>query len=149
LIRLLVGDITKLGLKKSPYGPLVQIRKEAKAPVLDIGTIRHIRKGHIKINDDIDLIQSNTVQFKDGKREKFDPIVAAIGYYRDYASILDVAPARFEDLRMPIDEQKYFGSEGLYFCGYWISPTGQIREIGLDAKKIAKDIALRTAVRKI
>ena len=36
--------------------------------------------------------------------------------------------------------EKYFGKEGLYFCGFWVSPTGQIREIASDAKKIAKDI---------
>jgi indole-3-pyruvate monooxygenase len=29
----------------------------------------------------------------------------------------------------------------LYFCGYWVSPTGQIREIASDAKKIARRIA--------
>jgi hypothetical protein len=46
-------------------------------------------------------------------------------------------------LKQPVNKQKYFGKDGLYFCGFWISPTGQIREIGLDAKKIARDIALK------
>ena len=44
-------------------------------------------------------------------------------------------------LKCRLDKQKYFGKDGLYFCGFWIGPTGQIREIGRDAKKIAKDIA--------
>ena len=60
---------------------------------------------------------------------------------RDYAEIVNVDKSRFEDLRFSVDEQNYFGKDGLYFCGYWISPTGQIREIAMDAKKIAKDIA--------
>jgi indole-3-pyruvate monooxygenase len=38
------------------------------------------------------------------------------------------------------DKQKYFGKDGLYFCGFYISPTGQIREIGQDAQKITKSI---------
>jgi len=42
-----------------------------------------------------------------------------------------------------VGQQKYFGKDGLYFCGFWIAPTGQIREIALDAKKIAADIARR------
>lgn len=141
LIRLLVGDITKLGLKKLPYGPLEQIQKSASIPLLDIGTIKHIREGHIQIHDDIDHIEHETVFFKNGKKEEFDAIVAGIGYYRDYTEIIDADPSRFEDLKQPVNKQKYFGKEGLYFCGFWIAPTGQIREISLDARKIAKDIA--------
>ena len=141
LIRWLIGDLTKLGLKKMPYGPLEEIRRDGNAPVLDIGVIQHIREGHIKIFGDIDRIEGGTVFFKDGRKEIFDAIVAGIGYYRDYVEIVDVDKSRFGDLRVCADKQKYFGKEGLYFCGYWVSPTGQIREIALDAQKIAKDIA--------
>jgi len=31
--------------------------------------------------------------------------------------------------------------EGLYFCGYYIAPTGMLREIGIEAKRIATHIA--------
>jgi len=141
LLRLLVGDITKLGLRKLPYGPLEQIQKNASIPLLDIGTIKHIRQGHITIYNDIDHVEGKAVCFKEGKTEEFDAIVAAIGYYRGYEELIDVDRSRFEDLSQPVNRQKYFGKDGLYFCGFWISPTGQIREIGLDAQKIAKDIA--------
>jgi len=42
---------------------------------------------------------------------------------------------------MNVDKQKYFGNDGLYFCGFWIGPTGVIYEISLEAQKIARDIA--------
>jgi cation diffusion facilitator CzcD-associated flavoprotein CzcO len=141
LMRLVIGDITKFGLKKLPYGPLEQIHKDGTVPLLDIGTIKHIREGHIKIYDNIEYISGRTVYFTDNKKEDFDAIVAGIGYYRDYAEIIEVEKNRFEDLKVPISKQKYFGKDGLYFCGFWIAPTGQIREIALDAQKIAKDIA--------
>ncbi|HEX5154075.1 MAG TPA: NAD(P)/FAD-dependent oxidoreductase [Parafilimonas sp.] len=140
LMKLLFGDITKLGLKKMPYGPFEEIEKDGNIPVLDIGTIKHIRKGHIKIHDNIDHIEGRTIHFSDGKKEDFDAIVAGIGYYRDYAEIINVDKSRFEDLKLPVDKQKYFGKDGLYFCGFRVAPTGQIREIASDAKKIAKDI---------
>ncbi|MEO6961835.1 MAG: NAD(P)/FAD-dependent oxidoreductase [Puia sp.] len=140
-MRWLMGDLTKLGLRKMPYGPLEEIRRDGNAPVLDIGTIRHIREGHLKIYDDIDFIEGKTVHFKGGGKRDFDTIVAGIGYYRDYAEIVEVDPRRFDDLRVSAGKQKYFGRDGLYFCGYWISPTGQIREISSDAQKIARDIA--------
>ncbi len=143
LMRLIFGDITKLGLKKMLYGTFQQIQKDGTIPLLDIGTIKHIRQGHIKIYTDIDHITGNTIHFADGKKENFDTIVAAIGYNSDCARIIDVDKSRFEDLKLRVNKQKYFGKDGLYFCGFWIGPTGQIREIGLDAQKIAKDIAIK------
>jgi indole-3-pyruvate monooxygenase len=148
LIKWLIGDLTILGLKKMRYGALEEIRRDGNIPVLDIGTIRHIRKGHIKIYDDIDYVEGKTVHFKNGSNATFDAIIAGIGYYRDYAEIVEVDKNRFRDLAVCADKQKYFGKDGLYFCGYWISPTGQIREIASDAQKIARDIAKKESISK-
>jgi hypothetical protein len=30
---------------------------------------------------------------------------------------------------------------GLYFCGYYVSPTGMLREIALEARQISAAIA--------
>lgn len=143
MIRLSVGDITKLGLRKLPYGAFEEIKKMEQIPLLDIGTIKHIKEGHIKIFDDIDHIEEDKVFFVDGKTEHFDAIIAGIGYYRDYAEIVAVDKSRFDDLKLPVSEQKYFGWDNLYFCGFFISPTGQIKEIASDAKMIANDIAVK------
>jgi len=141
VMRLIFGDITKLGLKKMSYGPFREIRKDNKTPVLDIGTIQLIRKGHIKVHGDIHRIEGSTVYFSDGTKNDVDMIVACIGYNKANAEIITVDKSRFEDLNVSIDKQKYFGKDGLYFCGFWIGPRGQIHEIARDAKKIAKDIA--------
>jgi cation diffusion facilitator CzcD-associated flavoprotein CzcO len=69
LLRLLVGDITKLGLRKKTYGPYEEIQKDEATPVLDIGTIKHIREGHIKIFGEIDFIEENMIHFKDDKKK--------------------------------------------------------------------------------
>jgi indole-3-pyruvate monooxygenase len=145
LLKLLYPDLTKLGLKKMPYGIFEQIEKDGTIPLLDIGTIKHIREGHIKIHENIDHISGRTVHFTSGKTEEFDAIIAAIGYYRDYAQIIDVDKCRFDDLKNPVGRQKCFGKDGLYFCGFFVSPTGQLREITLDAKQIAKHIAGKEA----
>jgi indole-3-pyruvate monooxygenase len=141
LMRLLFGDISKLGLQKKSYGPFEEIKRDGKIPVLDIGTIRHIRKGHVKIFKGIARIQQSTVHFTDGASENFDAIIACIGFSRENTQIVHVANERFDDLKVCADKQKSFGKDGLYFCGYWVGPTGQIHEIARDAKKIAKDIA--------
>ncbi len=141
LVNILLGDITKLGLKKLPYGPLEQIQKDQSVPLLDIGTLKLIQEGNCAVFDDINHIVGNTVHFKGGEKADFDTIVAAIGYHKNLGEgILQVGKSRFADLDVRLNKQKYFGKDGLYFCGFWVSPTGQLREISLDAKKIAKDI---------
>ena len=82
-------------------------------------------------------------ELKANKKEKFDAIVAGIGYHQGCAEIIEVEKNRFDDLKVSMAKQKYFGKDGLYFCGFWISPTGQFREIGMDAKRIAKDISIK------
>lgn len=141
LMRFWFGDITKLGLKKMPYGIFEQIRNDGTIPVIDIGTIKNIREGHIKIYGNIDYIEGKTVHFSDGKNEDFEAIVAAIGYQPNHGQVIGIDKSRLEDLRMSVDKQKHFGKDGLYFCGFWVGPTGLIREIARDAKKIARDIA--------
>ena len=103
--------------------------------------MKHIRKGHIKVYQGIDHIEGNTVHFSDGEKADFDAIVAGIGFDRNNAEIVAVDKSRFKDLDVSAAKQKYFGKDGLYFCGFWIAPTGQIREIASEAQKIAKDIA--------
>ena len=140
LTRWLIGDITRLGLQRKQYGPLEEIRRDGHPPVLDIGSIRHIREGHIQVYSGIDHIDGSIVYFSDWKQGTFDAIVGAIGYEPGYAQLLEVEAARIGDARLPIPRQKYFGTDGLYFCGFWVSPTGQIRSISADAQKIAAAI---------
>jgi indole-3-pyruvate monooxygenase len=141
LLSILIGDITKLGLQKMPYGVFEQIRRDRSIPVLDIGVVKHIRKRHISIHENIDQVEGNTVHFTDGEKENFDSIITAVGYYTDFSEFVQVDNERLEDLKIKSDRQKYFGKDGLYSCGFWIGPTGVIREISLDAQRIAKHIA--------
>ena len=140
LLKLLVGDITKLGLKKSAYGPLEQIQKQHRIPLLDIGTIKLIKQGHIKVFGDIVKIDGNTIHFENNKQWNADAIILATGYQHNLESFLNIGKDRFDDLNQPVDKQSQFGKGGLYFCGFYVSPTGMLREINADASKIAGDI---------
>lgn len=141
LIKMLVGDLNKLGLKKSSDGPMTQIRKTGRIPLLDIGTIRLIREGYIRVFDDIDRIEGSTVFFKNGKSEDFDAIVLATGYEHKLEKILNLDAETLTDLKKPMKKRSTQGKDGLYFCGFYVSPTGMLREMGIEAKQIAAAIA--------
>ncbi len=98
---------------------------------------------------DIRTIDGNTVYFKDGKQQDFDAIILATGYLNKLERILNVDSSRIQDAGMAINEQHDFVKDGLYFCGFYVSPMGLLHEIGIEALKIAKDISAtkRTPVR--
>lgn len=140
LLRLLVGDITRLGLKKSSVGPLEQIEKQKKIPLLDIGTIKLIRQGHIKVFGDILRIEGNNIYFEDKKEQHFDAIILATGYQQHLESFLPAEYLPDGDINKPLRKQTGFGKDGLYFCGFYLSPMGMLREIGIEAIQIAAHI---------
>jgi len=143
LIRLMVGDIRKLGLRKSKYGPREQIEKLQRIPLLDIGTIQLIKQGDIKVYGNILRIERNTVHFENQQHDDVDVIIFATGYCHNLEKVLQVDQERIRELTQPFDKQTSFGKDGLYACGFYLSPSGMLREIGIEARKIALDISER------
>jgi len=142
ILRMAIGDITKYGLRKLPYGPATQISQDKHIPLIDIGTMKLIREGHIIVYSGVEKFSENHINFVGGKEAEFDAVILATGYRPHVDEIL------LGDTSSVIDEEgtpKSTGKEsalsGLYFCGYYVSPTGMLREIGMEAKQIASIIA--------
>ena len=135
-----VGDITSYGLRKLPYGPATQIRRDGSIPLIDIGTMSLIRSGAITVRPGIESFTTDGVRFDDGTHGLFDTVVLATGYRPHVHDFLD-APAAHDGDGNPRTSGHEAGVPGLYFCGYYVSPTGMLREIGLEARRIAASIA--------
>ncbi|MDN5213150.1 hypothetical protein QQ020_13870 [Fulvivirgaceae bacterium BMA12] len=140
LIQWLIGDVEKYGLKKLPYGPIEQIVGHHQVPLLDIGTIGLIKKGQIKVLGDVISINKNRILFEDDTQENFDAIIAAIGYETGLDQIITLDAGRKADIKQKISNRKQFGKDRLYFCGYYVAPTGMLREIAWESGMIADRI---------
>ncbi len=138
ILRAVIGDFTKYGLRKLPYGPATQIRKHHTIPLIDIGTIDLIQQGRITVRPGIESFTSTGVRFVDGSQDSFDVVVLATGYRPGVDALID-APASHED-GVPLSSGHEAGVPGLYYCGYYVSPTGMLREIGIEARRIAESI---------
>jgi len=132
-----------VGTEEITVGPRQQIEQQKRIPLLDIGTMKLIRKGYIKVYVAISRIENNTVFFDDGRRQEFDAIILATGYEHNLQGFLGEDVKRLADLDKPIGKQGSFGKDGMYFCGFYLSPMGMLHEIGIEARRIAKDIASR------
>lgn len=137
LVQMSVGNLSDYGLQSAPKGPLTQIKEDSRVPLLDIGTMKLIRDGHITVFNEIDRIKENDVFFKSGDHKPFDAIVLATGFKHNVGSF-------FRDVNLVADETGNITSSGrktalpgLYFCGFHNAPYGFIREIGIEAKRIA------------
>jgi cation diffusion facilitator CzcD-associated flavoprotein CzcO len=139
LLRLSVGNIEKLGFRKLPYGPAVQINRHGKIPLLDIGTMKLIRDGHLKLRPGVERFTRTGVVFSDDAAADFDAVVLATGFRPLVQEFLDCAEVLDEDGTPRTSGRE--AAPGLYFCGFHVSPTGMLREIAKEAKAIARAIA--------
>jgi indole-3-pyruvate monooxygenase len=141
LLRAVQGDLTRYGLRKLPQGPITQIRRHARVPLIDVGTIQLIKDGQVKVHAGIERFTGDSVLFTDGKQGKFDAVILATGYLPRVDAFLQGVPDVCDDRGTP----RFSGPEapvpGLYFCGFHVAPTGMLREIAREARQISAAIA--------
>jgi cation diffusion facilitator CzcD-associated flavoprotein CzcO len=142
ILRAAIGDITRYGLRKLPYGPITQIRNDAHIPLIDVGTIKLIRDGQIKVYEGIKEFTQEGVIFADDKQAYFDAVIFATGYRPRVDEFLSGIPTgAYDQNGTPLSSGRETGIPGLYFCGYFVAPTGMFREIAIEAKQITARIA--------
>ncbi len=141
LLKLYYPSYQKLGLQKAPGGPFTQIAHQQHIPLLDIGTVREIRQGRLGVVPEVQSFAGGEVRFVDGRSQTFQAVVLATGYQPVLPSIL---PTGITPSGKPFATAKGQVTTilpGLYTCGFYVSPTGMLREIGLEAQQIAALIA--------
>lgn len=142
LLRLVLGNVEALGFRRPPYGPLTQIARTGRIPLIDVGTIGAIRAGRIAVRPGIEQFDAEGVVFTDGRREPFEAVVLATGYRSGLESFLK-AEGVLDEQGNPVAAQAL--PHGLYFCGFSVVPKGMLNQIGRDARRIAVQIAAQSA----
>jgi cation diffusion facilitator CzcD-associated flavoprotein CzcO len=137
VLRLAVGNIERLGLRRAAKGPRQMVEEDGRVPLIDIGTLARIRDGSIKVRCGIDRFTSDGVMFADARAEPFDAVILATGFRPDLRRLLPDVQGVFDQHGMPMLTGQATAAPGLYFCGQITVPTGQLREIGIEAQRIA------------
>ena len=136
---LTVGDLSRYGLAKPPRGMFSQQRDDDVTPTIDVGLIDALRAGKITVVAAVESFTADAVQLADGTSVTADVVLVATGFQRGLEPLVGhldaVAPGGRP--RINADEQLP-GLPGLYFLGYSNPITGNIRQVGIDARKIAR-----------
>jgi cation diffusion facilitator CzcD-associated flavoprotein CzcO len=138
--RIVFGRLEPLGLRRPPYGPMSQIHRRARIPLLDVGTVARIRRGEIDVLPAIESFTPHGARFSGGAERAFDAVVLATGYRPALETFLEPAAGVLDEEGVPTRS----GAEtlpGLYFCGFHVTATGVLREISREAQRIARSIA--------
>jgi hypothetical protein len=137
LLRLTLGDLSRLGFRKPDCGPITQIKRTGRIPLVDIGTVDLVRAGHIEVVGAVRSLSETEVEFADGGSRPFDAVVLATGFRPGTERFLQsIDPPR----RNARGRERTGGYAGLYFCGFFVSPTGMFRDIGREARWIAEHV---------
>ncbi|MED6106824.1 putative indole-3-pyruvate monooxygenase YUCCA3 [Stylosanthes scabra] len=139
LSRLILGNVEKYGLKRPCVGPLELKNSSGKTPVLDIGALKKIRSGQIKVVAGIKRFWHGKVELVDGKILQIDSVVLATGYRSNVPSWLK-ENEMFSNDGVPKDPfpNGWKGKAGLYAVGF---TRRGLSGASLDAISVSQDIA--------
>jgi cation diffusion facilitator CzcD-associated flavoprotein CzcO len=140
VVRLTIGDLTRHGIRKRSDGPFIEVLEHRQVPVIDVGTVALIKRGLIRMRPAITSFDRAEVCFADGRRESYDAVILATGFQTGLQSLLPGNPTQLDALGRPRSFEPTASTPGLYFCGFTLVPTGLLREIALEAVRIAGQI---------
>ncbi|MFE9056096.1 flavin-containing monooxygenase [Streptomyces mutabilis] len=147
LARISTPDLSAHGLPR-PEGGLLTRAAEGAIPVQDVGLIDAVRRGRVEVVAAVEGFEDGKVVLADGTRAAPDAVIAATGYLRGLEGLvghLGVLDARgrpsARGARTPPD------APGLYFTGFTNPISGMLRELAIDASRIAGAVAKKEAGR--
>ncbi|HET6284399.1 MAG TPA: NAD(P)/FAD-dependent oxidoreductase, partial [Polyangia bacterium] len=137
--RMVFGDLEALGMPRPQEGPVTQIVKRGRIPLIDVGTVALVRQQKIRLLPNVQQFEPEGIRFVNGELHAFDAVVLATGYQ---AGISALSP----ELRAVTDQAgcpqglHHPDLPGIFFVGYSSPPTGLLRQIAIDAGRVAKQI---------
>ncbi|MDJ0381401.1 NAD(P)/FAD-dependent oxidoreductase [Streptomyces sp. G-G2] len=133
-----VPDLSAYGLPRPATGLYSRVREGA-IPVQDVGLIDAVRAGAVLPVAAVESFAGAEVVLADGSRITPDVVIAATGYRRALEGLvghLGVLDERGRPLAR--GGRTAASAPGLYFTGFTNPISGMLRELALDARKIAK-----------
>lgn len=144
-VGLVVGNLSRWGITPPAMGINRMIEETGRIPLLDIGTIAMVKAGKIRVLPAAQEMLPDTVRFAGGAEHPFEAIIFATGYTPGLSNVIkgfdSIADARGRPHRFGEET----GIPGLYFVGFKNPPAGALREIALEAPRVAR--AVRAALR--
>lgn len=142
--RLQTPDLSAQGLPRPDTGLLTRVERDNAIPVQDVGIIDAIRTGAVEPVAALREFDGDAVVLADGTRLTPDLVVLATGYSQGLEPLIGHLGV-LDEKGHPVERggRTARGARGLWFTGYTNPISGMLRELSIDARKIALAMALR------
>jgi cation diffusion facilitator CzcD-associated flavoprotein CzcO len=136
-------DLTAHGLPRPDTGLLTRVVRDGAIPVQDIGIIDAVRRGAVEPVAALEALDGSQVVLADGSRIAPDVVLLATGYGPGLTPLVGHLGVLDERGRPVVGGgHTAEGAAGLWFTGFTNPVSGMLREIAIDAWKIAFAMAL-------
>ena len=140
--RLVVGDLTPYGMPRADRGVYTQMTRDRQIPIIDVGLIDLLRARRVEVVPRVEAFEGASVLLGDGRRIEPRAVVAATGYEPGLGNLLGGVGLLREDGTPSIHGAATAPSApGLRILGFTVPPTGLLREIRIEAGRIADAVA--------
>jgi len=137
--RMKFGNLAPYGLPRPPVGMATLMKTNRQAPAFDDGFVAAVKAGRITIVPAVEGFDGDDILLADGARTQADVVIAATGYRRGLEPL--VGHLGLLDARgFPVVDggEQHPNAPGLYFIGFRVTLSGQLRPMKFDARAIAK-----------
>ena len=137
-----LGDLTRVGLARPDEGAVTRARRDGAIPIVDAGFVDALERGAVRVVPAIERLETGAARLADGSLVQADAIVAATGYRTGLDRIaghLGVIDRR--GLPIAHGARTSPGLPGLRFLGFTNPISGNLRELRLDARRVARAAA--------
>lgn len=136
-----IGNLKKYGIERPAEAPNAQVRNYGKIPVIDLGTVKMIKEGKIKMLPNVSQFNTHSILFTDGQEKEFDEVILATGYSAQITDYLNLPKEYLDSKGTP--QKAWFEEDnlkGLYFIGFNTAYTGILNSIFIESEKIVNHI---------
>jgi putative flavoprotein involved in K+ transport len=143
--RVSIPDLTSYGLH-APERPYSEFLRRRVIPILDVGLVSAVRSGRVRVVTALERFEDGRAILADGTRLEVDAVIAATGYRPGLGPLvghLGVLDNRGEPLVHGAEEHP--GAPRLHFVGYQVTLGGTFRLVGIEAKQLARAVAVDSA----
>jgi cation diffusion facilitator CzcD-associated flavoprotein CzcO len=133
------GDLTGYGLPTPTEGVSSQFRRSDVVPIINVELVSAVKHHEVEVVAAVERIEGGEVSLRDGTRLTPDAVITATGYRRALEGLVGHLGV-LDSVGRPLATSPA-GCPGLYFIGYTNPLSGNLRELGIDARRIAAAVA--------
>jgi putative flavoprotein involved in K+ transport len=138
--RLTVGDLTRYGMPGPAVGLYTRANQDS-IPILDVGLIRMLKKRRVRVVGTVEGLDGPNVLLTGGTTIRPDAVIAATGFRRGLEDLVGEYGLVGPNGRPTVHgERTHPNAPNLYFIGFTNPISGNLRELGIDARRIARAV---------